>query len=68
MKKRRLTPFGERIKERLVDINMTQKQLAKKLGTSNAYLSMILYGERSGEKYINEMKSILGIQLEDWKD
>ena len=52
MKKRKLTPFGLKIKNRLVDMNMTQKELAKMLGTSDAYLSMILYGERADRKSV----------------
>nr|WP_246579229.1 helix-turn-helix transcriptional regulator [Alkaliphilus flagellatus] len=38
---------------------MTQKTLAKKVGTSEAYLSMILYGERSGSKYKDMIENIL---------
>ena len=52
MKRRKLTPFGEKVKRKLVEVNMTQKKLAEALGTSEVYLSMILYGERSGKKYI----------------
>ncbi|HZH94161.1 MAG TPA: helix-turn-helix transcriptional regulator [Tissierellaceae bacterium] len=52
MRKRNLTPFGYQVKQRLVQINLTQKKLAEKIGTSEVYLSMILYGERSGKKYI----------------
>ncbi len=63
MKKRKLTSFGLKVKNRLADINMTQKELAEKLGTSNAYLSMILYGERSGKKYLDKIKSLLKIDL-----
>ncbi len=65
MKKRRLTPFGEEVKERLLDLNMTQKQLAEEIGTSDAYLSMILHGVRSGEKYIKEIKKVLNIEKND---
>lgn len=61
MKKRKITPFGLRVKNRLADLNMSQKELAKKLGTSDAYLSMILYGERSGDIYIENIKNILNI-------
>ncbi|MBS3994811.1 MAG: helix-turn-helix transcriptional regulator [Alkaliphilus sp.] len=62
MKKRRLTPFGDKVKERLIQMNMTQKTLAETVGTSNVYLSMILYGERSGEKYIDAIKEILDLK------
>ncbi|MDU5082738.1 helix-turn-helix transcriptional regulator [uncultured Tissierella sp.] len=59
MKKRKLTPFGLKVKNRLADLNMTQKELANKIGTSDVYLSMILYGERSGNMYIEDIKNIL---------
>lgn len=59
MQKRKLTAFGQRVKERLYELNMTQKTLAKKVGTSEAYLSMILYGERSGAKYKDKIKSVI---------
>ncbi|MGI6427267.1 MAG: helix-turn-helix domain-containing protein [Natronincolaceae bacterium] len=59
MQKRKLTDFGEEVKNRLYELNMTQKTLAKKIGTSEAYLSMILYGERSGAKYKDKIKSII---------
>lgn len=61
MRKRNLTPFGQKVKKRLVEINLTQKKLAEKIGTSEVYLSMILYGERSGEKYISSIDEILNI-------
>ncbi|HAQ39571.1 MAG TPA: transcriptional regulator [Clostridiales bacterium] len=64
MKKRKLTPFGLNVKNRLADLNMSQKALAKKLGTSDAYLSMILYGERSGNMYIENIRSILDMDHE----
>ncbi|MFZ7104174.1 MAG: helix-turn-helix domain-containing protein [Peptococcaceae bacterium] len=62
MKKRKLTPFGEQVKARLIELNMTQNKLAEKLGTSDVYLSMILYGVRSGRKYLDDIKKILKIQ------
>lgn len=59
VQKRKLTDFGEIVKKQLFELNMTQKILAKKVGTSEAYLSMILYGERSGAKYKDKIKSII---------
>ena len=61
MQKRKLTPFGLSVKNRLADMNMTQKELANRLGTSDAYLSMILYGERAGTMYIASIKKILDL-------
>lgn len=42
---------------------MTAKQLADQIGTSPQYLNKIIHGERSGEKYIDAIKQILGIAV-----
>lgn len=55
------TKLGKQIKKKLIDKNMTAKQLADALGTTPQYLNKILHGERSGEKYIEAIKSILDI-------
>ncbi len=65
MKRRRLTPFGKKVKERLLDLNMTQRKLAEKIGASDVYLSMIIYGERSGDMYIEEIKNILNLDYDN---
>ena len=49
---KRLTPFGKYISKALTDKDMSKAQLAAAIGTSQQYLSYILYGDRSGEKYI----------------
>ncbi len=59
MRKRKLTPFGEEVKRKLIEVNMTQKKLAEDIQTSEVYLSMILYGERSGDKYMDLIKKKL---------
>jgi hypothetical protein len=46
---------------------MTQVQLAEEVGTSNKYLNLILYGDRSGEKYIGSIARVLGLDLEELK-
>ncbi|WZL72243.1 helix-turn-helix transcriptional regulator [Clostridiaceae bacterium 35-E11] len=61
MRKRKLTVFGEIVNERLIKLNMTQRKLAEKVGTSEVYLSMILRGERSGEKYMERIIKVLNI-------
>ena len=50
--KHKLTAFGKLIIKALTDQDMTKAQLAERIGTSPQYLSYILYGVRSGEKYI----------------
>jgi transcriptional regulator with XRE-family HTH domain len=59
MNRRKLTTFGEKVKQKLAEVNMTQKKLAEELGTSEVYLSMILYGERSGRKYLPHINDLL---------
>lgn len=48
----KLTKLGKLIVKTLTDKNITKTQLAEAVGTSPQYLSYILYGTRSGEKYI----------------
>lgn len=48
----KLTPFGKYVAKTLTDKDMTKAQLAEVIGTSPQYLSYILYGTRSGEKYL----------------
>lgn len=59
MRKRGLSEFGRKVNKRLVELNITQKQLAQMVGTSEAYLSMILHGERSGKKYRDKIEKLL---------
>ncbi len=55
--------IGKQIKKQLIDKNMTAKQLADQIGTSPQYLNKIIHGERSGKKYIDAIKHILGIAV-----
>ena len=48
----KLTPFGKLVVKALTDQDMTRADLAEQIGTSPQYLSYILTGTRSGEKYI----------------
>jgi transcriptional regulator with XRE-family HTH domain len=48
----KLTPFGKYVSKTLTDKDMSKAQLAEAIGTSPQYLSYILYGTRSGEKYL----------------
>lgn len=60
-KQSKLTPFGRRVKKKLVDKGMTQTELANAIGCSKQYLQKILTGMRSGEKYVEEICKILKI-------
>ena len=48
----KLTKFGKIVVKALTDKDMSKTRLAAEIGTSSQYLSQILYGIRSGEKYI----------------
>lgn len=65
MKKRqsKLTPFGKEVRKRLIDKGMTQVELATLIGCKKQYVYKILCGERSGEKYIEEIAKILDIKV-----
>lgn len=68
MNKRKLTSFGVIVKKRLVELNKTQVELAKEIGTSANYLHLILYGERSGKKYMSKIMSTLSIDPNTIRD
>lgn len=59
----RLTDFGRKVRKRLIDMNMTQVELAALLGCNKQYLHKILTGERSGRKYVGEISRILKIDM-----
>lgn len=56
-----LTPFGKLVVKALTDQDMTKTQLASTIGTSPQYLSYILYGIRSGEKYLPAIVAVLAL-------
>lgn len=62
-KQTRLTPFGRKVRKRLIDKNMTQVELATLLGCNKQYIHKILAGERSGKKYIEAISRILDIEI-----
>ncbi|MAS05884.1 MAG: transcriptional regulator [Ahrensia sp.] len=41
-----MTPFGERLRQLRAERNMTQKQMAARIGVSAAYLSALEHGHR----------------------
>lgn len=58
---RDLTPFGVMVKKRLVDKRMTQAELAIRLGITRQYMGLILHGERSGSRYVDQIKNLLDL-------
>ena len=59
--KGKLTKFGKLVVKALTDQDMTKTQLAAEIGTSPQYLSYILYGVRSGEKYLTLIVATLNL-------
>lgn len=56
-----LSEFGVWTKLRLVERQMTSVDLCKKVGIPNvSYLSKILHGTASGDKYIATIMEVLG--------
>ncbi len=47
-----MTPFGERLRELRAERKMTQKQMAKAVGVSAAYLSALEHGKRGTPRWI----------------
>lgn len=58
-KKKTLSSLGIQIKTRLIEMNLTQRELAKYLGIKDSYLNMIMYGERSGKKYLKAIEAFI---------
>lgn len=58
-RKRELTNYGKQVKHKLIEMNMTQVELAERVGTSKQYLGKILFGERSGNMYVNRIDEVL---------
>ncbi|UQZ83293.1 helix-turn-helix protein [Paenibacillus konkukensis] len=66
-KKRELTPVGKVVKKRLIEVGITHRQLAQKIGTSEQYLNSILFGARSGRNYLPKIARVLDLDLESLK-
>ena len=62
----KLTPFGKAVKKRLIDKGLTMSSFAEYIGVDKRYLSDILYGRRSGAKYIAVIAIELDIDLEKY--
>ena len=60
-RKRELTGYGKQVKHRLIELNMTQVELAEQVGTSKQYLGKILFGERAGTMYLEKIDTLLNL-------
>ena len=57
----KLCPLGKLVVKALTDQDKTKTQLAAEIGASPQYLSYILYGVRSGEKYLPAIIAALNL-------
>lgn len=62
----RLTPFGKAVKKKLIDKGLTMSSFAEHIGIDKRYLSDILYGRRSGAKYVATIAAKLEIDLKKY--
>lgn len=53
--------FGVEVKKRLIELNMTQRELSGRIGANENYLTDILRGRRSGRKYREAIRRELGL-------
>lgn len=60
-RKRELTGYGKQVKHKLIEMNMTQVELAELVGTSKQYLGKILFGERAGTMYVDKIDQVLNL-------
>lgn len=58
-----MTPFGERLRELRAERNMSQKELAKKIGVSAAYLSALEHGKRGTPRWILVQQIISSLNI-----
>ena len=65
--KNKLTPLGKDIKKKLADRDMSQVELAERVGTSKSYLSRIMRGGKSGEKYLTAICIVLDLDPERYR-
>lgn len=67
-KNKKLTPFGKAVVKALADRDMSKRELAAEIGVSPQYLSYMLNGTRSGDKYFTAIASTLGLEQECLSD
>ena len=62
---KKCTPFGMKVKIALIERNMSNKELAKKLGYSNSTISDVIFGRNCSGKTKELIARELGIAEEE---
>lgn len=57
-----MEPYGNLIKKRLIDIRMTQEDLANRVGCSRGYLNCIINGKKNGWKVRDRINEVLDLK------
>lgn len=60
-----ITPFGRRVKIRLLELGMDARELAAAVGTSEVQISRIIHGKRPGHDQIPRIAEVLGIPRDE---
>lgn len=63
MKLERLTPFGVKVKKRLLDLGVSQKEFCEQNDIPENRFSEILYGKRVASEYRMRIEETLGLRL-----
>lgn len=58
----KLTPFGREVRKRLIDLDMSQVELGRRIGCSRHYVWRILTGDRTGDKYVDAIRRVLSMR------
>jgi len=56
--------FGIEVRKKLIEVGMTQKQLANEVGSTEEYIWHITHGRRKGTKYIPKIITVLQMDHE----
>lgn len=60
-KNKRIPERAKRVKKELIDLGMTQRELAQEIGMNENYLTDMLNGRKPGDKYWAQIEYALGI-------
>lgn len=58
--------YGIKVKKRLIELDMSQKELAEKVGISTPNLNEILKGKRKGWKHRDKIDFVLENEPSRW--
>ncbi|PNV59589.1 XRE family transcriptional regulator [Clostridium sp. chh4-2] len=61
---KKCTPFGMQVKIALIKNNMTNQELAQKLGYTNSTISDVIFGRNLSQRTKERIAKELGIEIE----